>query len=278
MSAEWCGGARLCSAKAESVAAATAGRAGWDIANTVGYANALRLVCDTAALRVSGENKQAGCPSSRIGISSDQNSTALHLVKRQTMKINTLLLAVVLMASNLHAQGAFQNLDFEQANIVTIPGTFPIYAVASNAIPGWTAYIGDNPTDVLFYDSLSIGSPNVSIHDSASMPGGSSLQPLQGNYSIGLQEGLSLPAAIGQTGHLPANAKSLIFSASIDFSSRSFSTLQVTFTGNVIPVTQLDSAPGYITLGGDISSYAGQTGELRFSALLPMGGISSHAK
>ena len=40
----------------------------------------------------------------------------------------------------------------------------------------------------------------------------------------------------------------------------------MTFSGQVIPLTQVGSGPNYSILGGDISAFAGQNGELRFTA------------
>jgi hypothetical protein len=46
--------------------------------------------------------------------------------------------------------------------------------------------------------------------------------------------------------------------------------MQVTFGGQTIPTVQIGIQPigstRYLILGGDISSFAGQTGELRFTA------------
>jgi hypothetical protein len=53
----------------------------------------------------------------------------------------------------------------------------------------------------------------------------------------------------------------------------SFATFQVTFGGQPIPVEQIGVGPNYYIMGGDISAYAGQTGELRFTALPDTGGF-----
>ncbi len=41
----------------------------------------------------------------------------------------------------------------------------------------------------------------------------------------------------------------------------------------MIPVEQLGSGPNYFIMGGDISAYAGETDELRFTALPGTGGL-----
>ena len=162
---------------------------------------------------------------------------------------------------NLHAQGTFQNLDFEQATIVST-GTEP-YVIASSAIPGWTAYIGNNPVDTLLYNTVTLGSAAISIHDNNDTT--FSLRPLQGNFSVILQHSTGNPTTgtvgIGQTARLPVNIASLFFYAA------SFQDLQVTFAGNTIPLIQVGTESNYTVLSGDISPYAGQAGELLFTQL-----------
>ncbi len=41
--------------------------------------------------------------------------------------------------------------------------------------------------------------------------------------------------------------------------------MQVTFGGQPVPVFELGRTSSYLILGGDTSSFAGQTGELRFT-------------
>jgi hypothetical protein len=64
-----------------------------------------------------------------------------HKVIMKTNPFYTLLVAVFVFVSSAHGQGAFQNLDFESAQIVPDP-FHPI--VAADALPGWTVYYGTN--------------------------------------------------------------------------------------------------------------------------------------
>jgi hypothetical protein len=183
------------------------------------------------------------------------------------MKHTTILLLTIKVGTHVAcAQGTFQNLDFEQAAIVpTGPGIFPLVEAAP-ALPHWTAYLGSTPLSIIVYNSISIGSPMVSIHDVMSPV----VSTIQGSYSVALQHsvgGTPTTAAIGQTGSLPADAMSLVFSASPISSLTSLEQLQVTFAGNPISIFELGSTPGYSLVGADISAYAGLTGELRFTAL-----------
>jgi hypothetical protein len=143
-----------------------------------------------------------------------------------------LLLASVAIVHGVQAQGTFQNLDFEMAQIVPLEDGSPrFYVMASKALPGWTAYFGSGPSYFIFHNTISAGSQMVSIHDSLSPD----FQPLQGNYSVAIQHatpGIPTSAAIGQTGRVPSDAASLIFYAV------NVQNLQATFAGNVIPLVQ----------------------------------------
>jgi len=173
------------------------------------------------------------------------------------MKNNLIFLFSFLALDLLQAQGTFQNLDFEQANIVPLGGSDTNEVEASAALPGWTVYLGGSSVNYVLYDTVSLGSPAVSIQDSLSPVA----QPLQGSYSVVLQHsGIdSTTAGIGQTGQLPQNA------ASITFYVANYQTLQLTFAGNSIPLVQLGTTANYSVYGGNIAPYAGQTGELLFT-------------
>lgn len=163
----------------------------------------------------------------------------------QQLALQTVALLVVHHSS---AQGTFTDLNFEQA------GTNP------PNLPGWTLYSGS-----VFYNTVSIGGAAITIHDSVS----THFQPIQGNYSVLLQGSSAGPptsAAIGQTGQIPAGSLSLRFWA---FPA---SNLQVTFGGQLISTYKLTSTANYDVFGGDISMFAGQTAELRFTGLANSGG------
>ncbi|HEU5071590.1 MAG TPA: PEP-CTERM sorting domain-containing protein [Verrucomicrobiae bacterium] len=156
------------------------------------------------------------------------------------------------------AQG-FVNLDFESVipPLVPSPGGF---VPASNALPGWTAYLGGNPQTGVYYNSFALDAAAVILEDPAS---GFSI--IQGSYSvylqsatIGVPSGSSLSAGIGQTGMIPSDAMSVFFVAG-------FGVPQVTFAGQEIQVTALGASSGYTLYGGDVSMFANQTGELLFS-------------
>lgn len=180
---------------------------------------------------------------------------------------NVSILTMLFSAQVVLAQNAFQNLDFEQATIVPTGPEFLPYVEAAPALPGWIPYIGNTPASGIVYDTISLGSPTVSIHDSFSLLSSS---VLQGNYSVIIQHSLGgnpTTAAIGQTGQLPADVVSLVFYTTPVSSLASLDQLQVTFAGGVIPLFEISRTDKYSIVGGDISAFASQSGELRFTAL-----------
>src|ERR1051326_3377930 len=151
------------------------------------------------------------------------------------------------------AQGTFVNLDFEHSVLPLVPVNFQV--PITNAMPGWTGYIGGVEVSQVIYDSVSLGSAAISFHDSGS------LEPiLQGSYTVLLQPGFnnSVSVAIAQAGQLPQTA------ASVRFYGSGSGIYAVSFAGHQIPLLVLGTSPTYTVFGGDISAYANQTGELRF--------------
>jgi hypothetical protein len=170
------------------------------------------------------------------------------------------LLACLVVAAAVasgQCQGTFRNLDFEHPILPLTPinGHVP----ALNAIPGWTAYDDGNPSLSVYYNDRTLCAEAVTLQGPGSLD-----TRLHGLYSPtigGACEG-GYTAAIGQTGQVPASARSLVFLCDLYESH-----LQVTFAGQQISVFTMDHTADYRIVGGDISAFAGQTGELRFTAL-----------
>jgi hypothetical protein len=72
-------------------------------------------------------------------------------------------------------------------------------------------------------------------------------------------------AAVAQTAQIPSDARSLVLNART-------ARLDVTFGGIPIPFAVLSSYPDYSVIAGDVSQFAGQTGELRLT--VPWIGVS----
>jgi hypothetical protein len=195
------------------------------------------------------------------------------------MKTKIITIIVLLSGARFGFAQGFVNLDFNSANIPS--GTPPSFVPTSEAIPGWTAYLGNNPQASVYYDSLAIGSVNISILDGNSIAGG----PIPGNnYTVVLQAGNgggsggapNTTASIAQTAMVPPTAESIMFTASLPFGPG----WQVTINGQPISVSQIGSINSYYgVFAGNISAYAGQVDQLEFTALYgPYGNNSDVAE
>src|SRR5579885_3463998 len=82
----------------------------------------------------------------------------------KTAKLLTVCLTLFCTNSSIRAQG-FINLNFENASFTVDPaGAFPPYSVfASNAIPGWTAYLDGIPQMDILSNEATAGSAMVSL-------------------------------------------------------------------------------------------------------------------
>ena len=169
-------------------------------------------------------------------------------------------LALLLSVEAALGQGTFQNLDFEQAKVPDVPANQGGADVLStDGVPGWTTYIGGREVTTILHNDLNLGAPGIAILG----PSWSGAGILQGRYSVALQAAfpsLSVFPSIAQIGTLPADA------LSIRFYSHPYNTLpNLKFAGQQISVVILGGTSStYYTWGGDISAFAGQTGELRF--------------
>jgi hypothetical protein len=146
----------------------------------------------------------------------------------------------------------FVNLDFESANLAGYPQTSPV--PAGNAFPGWTVN-----ARYFLYDDVSLSGDSISIFDSTPPYGG---PVIQGAYYAALASGnypgFDQTISLGQTGTIPVGTQSITFWGSIGG-------LQITFAGQNISFSEIGSAANYDIYAADVSSFAGQTGQLLFS-------------
>jgi len=167
--------------------------------------------------------------------------------------------AAFLIGGTCYGQG-FVNLNFESANVsgYSVGSAIP----ASKAFPGWTV-----SANYVYYDNISLSGDSVSIidaNDPASYP------PLQGKYFALLVAATSTypnygPISISQTGEIPASAESITFWGED-------TGLQVTFAGQPLTFSAIGTTPNYTIYEADISAFAGQTGQLLFTAAPFSGG------
>ena len=175
-------------------------------------------------------------------------------------------LLAVLMNAHVLAQGTFQNLDFEAATLIPIPGD-PFGRVEfAPAFPGWVGYVGTNLQIVADHNNRSLSEPGIAIMG----PDFPAPSLFQGHYYARLYTapGVLVAPALAQTGLIPSAARSIRFlggAQDVPFLS---------FASQSIPLSVLGSTSTYTIWGGDISSFAGQTGELRFQGSRTFDNIS----
>lgn len=179
---------------------------------------------------------------------------------------------LVVLPLAVFGQGAFQNLNFEAANLPVIPsGQFGGQVSSLDALPSWTAYFGTNQTSLVLHNNLTVGAVSISVFG----PNFGTSQILQGNYSVLLRSGLSgldtpAGAVLAQTGNIPATALSIQFMARQLLGNLS-SLLVVSVGGQNLPLVPLSITPNYTLYGANISAYSGLTRELRIGSL-PLAG------
>ena len=163
----------------------------------------------------------------------------------------------------VHAQGTFQNLDFESANIPPNPGTFIPF---TNALPGWAGSRGPFVATDAGYNGVAGYFAEVSILDHG-FTGFREDVVIEGNYTAALSAGLAgtgfAATSIYQSSLIPVLARSLSFAARFD--GGNVGDLVVSMNGQNLPFYQLSVGPNFQTYGGDISAFAGMMAELRFT-------------
>jgi hypothetical protein len=168
---------------------------------------------------------------------------------------------MLLGAVGAAGQGAFQNLDFEEATIAPTPvGQYgPLNADPALAFPGWT--MGPNGTlnpNYTLYNNLTLGSV-AQVLVGPDYPNAIHCDSLQGSYSALLQFGpspeLGTPALI-QTGLVPSDARSINFLVSATHNDA-----RVTLDGVNIPLVSIGGG----RLAGDVTAFAGHQAQLMFS-------------
>jgi hypothetical protein len=187
----------------------------------------------------------------------------------------TMILKVVIVALAwpvaVSAQGTFQNLNFESADLASIPpgqsgGEEPLLS----AIPSWTGYLGNVQISECLQNNYTLGTASIDIFGPQWQRNGPGI--IEGNYTIMLQAGVTagpVNTSIAQSGEIPANAGSLQFRAWELYGANSFS---VSFAGNSLSIFllgtgQSPSGQPYDIYGANISQFEGQIGQLEFTSV-----------
>ena len=187
------------------------------------------------------------------------------------MKILTVTSSfLILVYASYGQETVFQNLDFEQAQPVSAGANM---VTEASALPGWTVYCGTEVQTAVYENVYALNQATADIFGpsypvagptSGGLPG-----RIDGNYTAVIQPGVQsinpltfVSTSLEQTGTIPVGDDSLVFKA-WGAGADSFS---VSFAGNNLSLIDLGSGPNYTLYGADISSYAGQTGLLDFTA------------
>lgn len=174
------------------------------------------------------------------------------------------LLSLFFAVPSSNAQGSFQNLDFESGTLVPIPGDRYNRVYFDQAFPGWRGYVGTNQEAAAFHNAIFICCSGVTLSGGGSQP----QLAIEGTYSVLLHAAWDIntqqPAdtSIAQTGFIPPEARSLLFRAPTALGL-------VSLGGSLVPVIPLSTSSNYTVYGADISAWAGQQTELRFTAVAP---------
>lgn len=175
----------------------------------------------------------------------------------------------------LHGQGTFQNLAFENTTLTVFVRNPSIPSYATNAtVPGWdwsphfTFGFGDPNTTVAF-NSYALDAPAVTLQGTNGF-----VPAILGNHSIllqggttagGMVYGLTNGASVFQTGQFPTNSQSLTYFGG--------PAIQVAINGQQLPKFPIFTGSSFTVWVVDISAYAGQTGQLSFTAPWRTSGI-----
>jgi hypothetical protein len=168
----------------------------------------------------------------------------------------------------------FENLDFEQATLQPVdPGT-PYSVYAAPALPGWTATLDttvQNTVNVNFialdFTAVNLLTPSITV---PGWPSPLTGNPIHGNYTVQLSgvhvnlPGFFSTASISQTGDVPADAKSILFSVRAEPSASTAP--NVSLDGITIDVFPVSTFKGVTLMAGDITPFAGTTRDLSFHA------------
>jgi hypothetical protein len=165
---------------------------------------------------------------------------------------------------------AFQNLDFEEANVIDLPTNQWEFVSVGDGLPGWSAYVGTNQLAEVGHNWTTLGSANVAILGPQYLNlFGFQITSVEGAYSAVLQDGVFAdqgvqPASISQTGLIPSWAKSLQFRIGPvlgPIGTVTLSNMVVAIGGQPVTAMQISSN----LFGCDVSGFAGLEEELRFT-------------
>ena len=178
---------------------------------------------------------------------------------RRTALLVLISVFVCASTSQIGWSAVFRNLDFESPVQPLTPGFVP----TTNAFPGWRVFAGDIELHEVVYNGFALSGAQASL---VSFDGVGTPSPIEGSFSAYVYSGLVYttppapgPASLLQVGLVPSGSRSLHFKSGWELP-------RVSLGGSLLPVFMLSEGPNYTLYGADITPYAGQELELRFTA------------
>jgi hypothetical protein len=175
------------------------------------------------------------------------------------------MLSLLFAVPSSNGQGSFQNLGFESGTVVPIPDDPYNRVYFDEAFPGWRGYVGGIQETAALHNAIFLCCSAVTLQGGESRP----QLAIEGTYSVFLQAaarlGTQQPAdtSIAQIGLIPGDAQSILFRSQL-FGEGPF---ELSLSGQRVPLVTMEITPNYHLLGADISAWAGQQSELRFTAV-----------
>lgn len=181
----------------------------------------------------------------------------------------------------------FQNLDFEQGSfqvpppnyVPTTGGPYPYSINAAAGLPFWTARVDSTVCTAIWGNTGPLDETGVTLLSNVSIPPQQfAVNPLNGNYSVELSAVSFAPpdlykiSSISQTGDVPANALSIQFLMT-NYGGPVPAVPLVTINGSSINLVPLATNGYVVTMGGDVSAFAGTNVELTITSAGPPGGV-----
>ena len=186
---------------------------------------------------------------------------------KSSTKLVTFIFLGILGIQRDATAGEFQNLSFENPIMPFVPDDpegfdrIPI----SQVMPGWTAYMGEHPIDLVDFNARPLSAAGISLY---SRPEGLLGWPvIEGEYSALIQSGRDLfytgepvSASLAQIGLVGSQFMS------VQMKIKSNAPFSVSMGGQSVEMVVLDQQPTYTLYGGDVSMFSGREAELRITS------------
>ena len=172
----------------------------------------------------------------------------------------------------IHAQG-FLNLGFESNPILVGPD--PNIFGSDYSIPHWTVYYNGTPQNGVLINNYILDYTTAALFvGSSAIDGDQSVFLAASSYEAPVG-GVSTES-ISQSGVIPISANSIQFElGSIDAFGNGINTslpqnnFFVTVNGQIVPLQIISNGGSFLTLGGNVSRWAGQTAQLSIGVTVP---------